>query len=111
MDRDYGVSIPEIEIARDWYVSDLQTLKECEDALDCLTEAIGSIEAQLVQDDGSRGPGWRGSVMKSLRFKKRALEAVTRKRASLASAERRALAWLKKHDPEALARAMEAVSG
>lgn len=108
------ITIPEIEIGPNWFVAELASIQECDDALAYLTEAIATIERQLAMDGvdrPSRGARWRSGATASLRFKKHAVEVVTRKRAVFASVERRAWAWLGRNEPDVVKRAIEAVGG
>ena len=105
------ITIPEIEIGPEWFVADLASVGDCDDALAYLTEAVGSIERQLDLDDGSRGNKWRAGAKTSLRWKKHALEAVGRRRAFFASEERRAAAYIQKTRPDIWAQALEDIRG
>ncbi len=105
-------TIPEIEIAHEWYVSDLETVEACDDALAVLTEAVCNIERQLHLErmgEQNRGARWQAGAMTSLTWKRHAREAVTRKRAVFASEERRALEWIKEHKPEWIKEAIASV--
>jgi hypothetical protein len=78
--------VPIFSIDRDWDVDQIETLQDCDDADAILTEAIVSIESQLAADYAAgqiRGADWRIKANGALKFKKRALQIVARKRGEL----------------------------
>jgi hypothetical protein len=108
------ITIPDVEIAQGWLVDDLETIPDCDDALTYLTEAISSISAQLALYDAGkleREPHWRAKTNTALMWKRHAREAVYRRRAMLASVERRALEWIKNHRAGVWGEAMEKING
>lgn len=101
-------TVPEIEIAEGWYVSDLDSPEQCDDALAVLTEAIASIEYQLHAEkfaEVPRGPQWEARARSSLTWRKHARDAVQKKRASIMSNDRLVLAYVRKMAPDLVAEA------
>ena len=73
--------IPNIEISKGWFISDIVNHQDCEDAIQFLTTSITKIESAL-ELEGFLPPEdqrveWIGKTRKALRFKKAALTIVT----------------------------------
>lgn len=104
--------VPILSINREWDVDQIQTLQDCDDADAILTEAIVSIESQLATDAVAgclRGHDWRIKAKGALKYKKRALQIVARRRGELnklsrqatgADHDRELLDTIKEHFPE-----------
>lgn len=98
------------DIDGDWDIPDLKTAADCDIAETITMEAIVSIEKQLLLDQSSgceRGPEWRAKAKGALKFKKRDLQLITRRRSDLnaqgkrqAHYQRRMLELFKKYYPQ-----------
>lgn len=76
MTRTDDIIIPEFEIADGWYVSDLETVQDCRDAMDVLDVSMAGIKDQLARYDAGlyidRDADWRIRAETALRYRRMA---------------------------------------
>lgn len=73
--------VPNIQIDKGWFISDIVSHQDCEDAIQFLTSSIAKMETSLelegYQPIEEQRIEWMSKTRKALRFKKAALTIVT----------------------------------
>lgn len=73
--------IPNIEISKGWFINDIISHQDCEDAIQYLTFSINKMETALelegYQPIEEQRTDWMSKTRKALRFKKAALTIIT----------------------------------
>lgn len=84
------IEIPDIEISEGWFVSEVETIQDCDDAFAYLTSACAAIEAQIESETlrpvAEQRGAWMVSAKAAFRFKKAALQIVQQKRGAIHAA-------------------------
>lgn len=87
------ITIPDIEIADGWAVSEIETLEDCDDAFAYLMAAVAEIEYQLEQHQlgvvVSADPTWKARATRALKYKRAGLQLVGYARGRIADAAKR----------------------
>lgn len=81
------IEIPDIEIDQGWYVSEVKTLDDCDDAFAYLMSASAAIEysidVELLKPAHQQRGEWMARAKSALKYKKAALQIVNQKRGRL----------------------------
>lgn len=89
------IEIPDIEIGPDWFVSDVSTREQCNDAFAYLMAAVAEIEYHLEMHAGgmyrANDTEWAANARRALKYKKTALQIINTIKSQLSEKRRRDL--------------------